>query len=89
MPYEEAAKVLVDGVPSYMPEGKDFRVVKLSDEDHGCPCGGTHVKHMKDIVEIEVTKINKKGKNTRVSYTVKGWKGDSFNHNLVSSIQGF
>ena len=48
-----------------------MRVVKLSDEDNGCPCGGTHVKHLHDIAEIEVTKIIKKGKNTRVSYTVK------------------
>lgn len=54
-----------------MPEGQDLRVVKLTEEDSGCPCGGTHVKHVQDIYEIEVTKIVKKGKNTRVSYIVK------------------
>ena len=48
-----------------------MRVVKLSEEDGGCPCGGTHVKQIRDIYEIEVTKIVKKGKNTRVSYNVK------------------
>ncbi len=45
--------------------------MKLTVEDNGCPCGGTHVKHVGDIVEIEVTKILKKGKNTRVSYILK------------------
>lgn len=71
MEYEEAAKALRDGVPSYMPEGKPFRVVKITEEDGGCPCGGTHIKSVKDIQSIEVTKIQKKGKNTRVSYTTK------------------
>ena len=69
--YEEAGKILKDGVPPYIPEGADLRVIKLSEEDSGCPCGGTHVQHMGDIEEIEVTKIVKKGKNTRVSYRVK------------------
>jgi Ser-tRNA(Ala) deacylase AlaX len=40
-------------------------------DDFGCPCGGTHVPHVKDIEEINITKITKKGKNVRVSYTVK------------------
>lgn len=71
LPYEEAGKILHGGVPSYIPQGQDLRVVKLTPEDEGCPCGGTHVKSVLDIVGIEVTKIVKKGKNTRVSYTVK------------------
>jgi Ser-tRNA(Ala) deacylase AlaX len=71
LPYEEAGKVLHGGVPSYIPQGQDLRVVKLTPEDEGCPCGGTHVKNVVDIVGIEVTKIVKKGKNTRVSYIVK------------------
>lgn len=41
--YEEASKVLKDGVPPYIPAGQELRVVKLSEEDSGCPCGGTHV----------------------------------------------
>ncbi|CDW81733.1 threonyl and alanyl trna synthetase second additional domain-containing protein [Stylonychia lemnae] len=69
--YEEAGEALKEGVPSYIPKGQDLRVIKLTDEDSGCPCGGTHVKHVTDIVEIEITKIIKKGKNTRVSYTLK------------------
>ena len=71
LPYEEAEKVLTE-VPPYIPKGDSFRVVKLSSEDRGCPCGGTHVKAIKDIEEMKVTKIVKKGKNTRVSYVVKG-----------------
>mmetsp|Transcript_4066 Transcript_4066/g.3008 ORF Transcript_4066/g.3008 Transcript_4066/m.3008 type:complete len:136 (-) Transcript_4066:39-446(-) len=69
--YEEAQKLLKGGVPSYMPEGENLRVVKLMQDDGGCPCGGTHVKHVKDIVEVEIKKINKKGKNTQVGYAVK------------------
>jgi Ser-tRNA(Ala) deacylase AlaX len=61
----------VGGVPPYIPAGQDLRVVKLTPEDEGCPCGGTHVKSVLDINAIEVTKIIKKGKNTRVSYIVK------------------
>jgi len=62
---------LTNGIPSYIPEGTDFRIVKLNSEDVGCPCGGTHCKNIREIGEVEVTKILKKGKNTRVSYTVK------------------
>ena len=71
LPYEEAGKVLLNGIPPYIPAGQEFRVVKLTNDDEGCPCGGTHVKSVLDIVGIEVTKIVKKGKNTRVSYIVK------------------
>ena len=71
--YEEAGKELAKagGVPPYVPEGSSLRVCKMVEEDLGCPCGGTHVQHVKDIAEITVTKIQKKGKNTRVSYGVK------------------
>ena len=57
--YEEADQELkkAGGVPAYVPVGKSLRVLKLVDEDHGCPCGGTHVQHVKDIVELTVTKI--------------------------------
>lgn len=49
-----------------------MRVLKLTEEDAGCPCGGTHVAHVSDIEEINITKIQKKGKAIRVAYTVKG-----------------
>ena len=68
--YDEAKSILKQ-VPPYIPEGQAFRVVKLSAEDGGCPCGGTHVPHIKDIGVVKVTKIKKNGKNVRVSYTVE------------------
>jgi Ser-tRNA(Ala) deacylase AlaX len=71
LPYDEAGKVLQNGIPAYIPQGQEFRVVKLTQEDEGCPCGGTHVKNVVEINAIEVTKIVKKGKNTRISYIVK------------------
>lgn len=66
--YEEAGKYIE--VPSYLPAGKPIRFVKLSGEDKGCPCGGTHVKHLKEIGKLSVEKIQKKGKNLRVSYSL-------------------
>ena len=71
--YEEAGEELAKagGVPPYVPEGASLRVCKMVPDDFGCPCGGTHVPHVKDIDEITITKITKKGKNVRVSYTVK------------------
>ena len=35
-----------------------------------CPCGGTHVKKVSEIVGVVVTKVQKKKKTVRVSYTI-------------------
>lgn len=35
MLYDEVLKVLVDGIPPYMPGKNEFTVVNLSSEDHG------------------------------------------------------
>ena len=72
--YEEADKHLAKagGVPPYIPKGSDLRVLKLTEDDNGCPCGGTHVGHVRDIEELTITKITKKGKAIRVAYFVKG-----------------
>lgn len=67
--YEEAKDIL-GWVPPYFSEGSNVRIVKLCDTDKGCPCGGTHVKHIKDIQGVEVGKIQKKKNNTRVAYSV-------------------
>lgn len=67
--FEEAGKVMKE-VPEYLPKNKPIRYVKLFDKDDGCPCGGTHVKHVKDIGGMKITKIAKKGKNVRVSYQI-------------------
>jgi len=72
--YDEAGKQLekAGGMPPYIPEGSDVRVLKLTEDDAGCPCGGTHVGHVSDIEEITITKIQKKGKSIRVAYNIKG-----------------
>lgn len=46
------------------------RLVFLSSEDSGCPCGGTHVKHVKEIEHVTVTRLVKKKKFIRVYYSV-------------------
>ncbi|MFT5777850.1 MAG: Ser-tRNA(Ala) deacylase AlaX [Crocinitomicaceae bacterium] len=53
-------------IPDYLPEGKPIRVVTVS--DIGCPCGGTHVKQLKDLGGVLVHKIKAKSGNTRISY---------------------
>lgn len=57
--YEEAGRLLekAGGVPPYIPQGANLRVLKLTEEDPGCPCGGTHVQHVKDIAGLTVSKI--------------------------------
>lgn len=72
--YDEANQHLAKagGVPEYIPKGSDLRVLKLTEDDNGCPCGGTHVQHVSDIEELKITKITKKGKAIRVAYVVKG-----------------
>lgn len=65
--YKDANQVMKE-IPEYLPKDKPIRYVKLFDQDDGCPCGGTHVKHVKDIGGMKVVKIAKKGKNVRVSY---------------------
>ena len=72
--YDEANQHLAKagGVPPYISAGSDLRVLKLTADDAGCPCGGTHVNHVKDIEEITITKITKVKKSIRVAYTIKG-----------------
>ena len=66
---EEAQKLFT--VPKQLAEDQNVRFVRLTPEDKGCPCGGTHVKHVQEIGRITVTKLQKKGKNLRVSYKVE------------------
>jgi Ser-tRNA(Ala) deacylase AlaX len=67
--YDEARSELE--LPSYLPEGKDVRWVKLLKDDDGCPCGGTHLKHISEIGKMNITKIIKKGKNIRICYSLE------------------
>ena len=56
-------------VPGYIPENKPARVVTLYG-DKGTPCGGTHVKDIKELGLAKITKIKNKEGNIRISYSV-------------------
>ncbi len=56
-------------VPDYIPDNKPIRVVTLL-EDKATPCGGTHVKDIKEIGQVKIVKIKNKDGNTRISYQV-------------------
>lgn len=68
--YEDALRSFKE-VPNYLPKNKPTRFLKLVPSDIGKPCGGTHVKHIKEIGKLIISKIVKKGKNLRISYLVK------------------
>lgn len=36
-------------LPEYLKGLGSVRYVELSKEDSGCPCGGTHVEHLREI----------------------------------------
>jgi Ser-tRNA(Ala) deacylase AlaX len=44
------------------------RVIEFGDAS--CPCGGTHVQNVGEIEQLQVMKVQKKGKNVRVQYKV-------------------
>lgn len=58
-------------VPDNIPTNKPTRVVLYAD-DFGIPCGGTHVKAVKEVGSIQITKIKIKKGLAKVSYAVQG-----------------
>lgn len=66
--YEEIDKVIKD-LPYKLPENTTLSVWKIKGYPY-VPCGGTHVKTLKDVSTVKISKIsNKKGKS-RISYQV-------------------
>ena len=55
-------------VPETLPKGKPTRAVFYN--DFPVPCGGTHVKNVKDIGKVIITGIKGKDGSIRVSYSV-------------------
>jgi Ser-tRNA(Ala) deacylase AlaX len=55
-------------VPDNLPKGKPTRAVFYN--DFPVPCGGTHVKDVKDIGTEKITNIKRKDGNIRVSYAI-------------------
>ncbi|HSX05149.1 MAG TPA: alanine--tRNA ligase-related protein [Candidatus Saccharimonadales bacterium] len=58
-------------VPGNIPTNKPARIVLYAD-DFGIPCGGTHVRSVREIGKIEITKVKSKQGVTKVSYRVEG-----------------
>jgi len=64
-------KDLCGKVPDYLQKDHPARIVTLYGTQ-GCPCGGTHVKNIKEIGSVKIRKILVKGGTTRVGYDVEG-----------------
>ncbi|XP_057959809.1 uncharacterized protein LOC131152147 isoform X2 [Malania oleifera] len=69
VPYEEASELCGGCLPDYIATSSTPRIVKLGGNP-GCPCGGTHVSDISEIVGIKVTRIRTKKGVTKVNYTV-------------------
>ncbi|CAJ1941019.1 unnamed protein product [Sphenostylis stenocarpa] len=74
LPYDEAAKICGGSLPDYVPKESTPRIVRIGDNP-GCPCGGTHVADISDIIQIKtllfVSQIRSKKGLTKVSYKVE------------------
>lgn len=57
-------------VPSNLPTNKPGRVVLY--DDFGVPCGGTHVRDIKQVGKIRIPKLKEKKGVIRVNYSVEG-----------------
>jgi len=55
-------------VPENVPTNRPARVVFMG--DYGIPCGGTHVRSLKEIGTVSLRKIKLKGDVLRVSYQI-------------------
>ncbi|KAF3609600.1 hypothetical protein DY000_02050370 [Brassica cretica] len=69
LPYEEASLLCGGSLPDYIPKGSTPRVLRFG-ENPGCPCGGTHVSDISDIISMKITQIRTKKGMTKVFYTI-------------------
>lgn len=67
--YEEASVLCGGSLPNYIPKGSRPRIVVVG--GLGCPCGGTHVKDIREIGNMKVPRIRVKKGNTSVSYQIQ------------------
>jgi len=56
-----------EDIPDYIPEGKPCSIAIVWGEK-GTPCGGTHVKNIKDIGKINIRKLKCKKGIIKISY---------------------
>ncbi|XP_059632728.1 uncharacterized protein LOC132275285 [Cornus florida] len=69
LPYEEASELCGGCLPDYIPKGSTPRIVKLGDNP-GCPCGGTHIPDISEIMNLKVSQIRTKKGLTKVFYNI-------------------
>ena len=67
----EAMHSVCRHVPDNIPKNKPGRVVMYGDS-FGIPCGGTHVRDIRQVGIVVIPKIKEKKAVIRVSYTVNG-----------------
>jgi Ser-tRNA(Ala) deacylase AlaX len=68
MPKEET-KSFCRIVPDYVPTDNPGRII-IYHGTFGVPCGATHVKNLNEVSKVSITKVEKKDKAIRVSYSV-------------------
>ncbi|PWA96773.1 hypothetical protein CTI12_AA036710 [Artemisia annua] len=69
------------GLPDYIPKESTPCVVKLGDLP-GCPCSGTHVSDISDLVNIKATQVRTKKGITKVYYQI----GSKINSALYDAL---
>ncbi|KAL2459257.1 alanine-tRNA ligase [Forsythia ovata] len=69
LPYDKASNLCGGCLPDYIPQDSTPRIVKFG-ENPGCPCGGTHVNDISEILSLKVTQIRTKKGQTKVFYNV-------------------
>ncbi|XP_020228619.1 uncharacterized protein LOC109809658 [Cajanus cajan] len=70
LPYDEAAELCGGCLPDYVLKESTPRIVRIGDNP-GCPCGGTHVADISEIIQIKVSQIRSKKGLTKVFYNVE------------------
>lgn len=69
LPYDKASDLCGGCLPDYIPQESTPRIVKLG-ENPGCPCGGTHVNDISEILSLKVSQIRTKKGQIKVFYNV-------------------
>ena len=68
-----------------VPSGDNITIVKMTSNDLGCPCRGTHVNEVAEIGGIEIKKITRtKKSHTKIYYSVYPFKHNT--NILISSL---
>ncbi|KAL8486260.1 hypothetical protein ACS0TY_023099 [Phlomoides rotata] len=69
LPYDKACELCGGSLPDYIPKDSSPRIVKLG-ESPGCPCGGTHVGNINELLSLKVSQVRTKKGMTKVFYSV-------------------